>query len=291
MASFNNTILTYKGEALLAKVSAGMTLMVFSQLKTSDYEYPSSEDFQALTTLADVKQSSPVSNVLKVTSTSVRVRTSFNNAGLASGYYLRAIAVFAIDPDEGEILYSITTSLIPDWIAPITGINSSTMLIDIITSVSSSTNVSIDVDPNGLATIDDIDILRTEQTSASSSLQASKADVVYVDSITSALASESSFLQTTKADKSYVDSVTSALASGSPKGTYATLSALQTAFPTGNSNIYVVTADGKWYYWNGSAWTAGGVYQATSIADGSVTINKLDSVLQSLFINDGEVWQ
>ncbi|MGG1527028.1 SGNH/GDSL hydrolase family protein [Peribacillus frigoritolerans] len=61
-----------------------------------------------------------------------------------------------------------------------------------------------------------------------------------------------------------------AVASGSPKGTYVTLAALQSAFPTGNSNMYVVTADGKWYYWNGTAWTAGGVYQSTGIADNSV---------------------
>jgi lysophospholipase L1-like esterase len=55
-----------------------------------------------------------------------------------------------------------------------------------------------------------------------------------------------------------------AVASGSPKGVYATLSALQTAFPSGNSNIYIVTADGGWYYWSGSAWTKGGTYQSAS---------------------------
>lgn len=53
------------------------------------------------------------------------------------------------------------------------------------------------------------------------------------------------------------------VASGSPKGVYATLELLQASYPTGNTNIYVVIADGKWYYWNGSAWTAGGIYQST----------------------------
>lgn len=65
------------------------------------------------------------------------------------------------------------------------------------------------------------------------------------------------------------------LASGSPKGTYATLTDLQTAYPSGNTNIYVVTADGKWYYWNGSAWTSGGVYQSIGIADASITANNI----------------
>lgn len=67
-----------------------------------------------------------------------------------------------------------------------------------------------------------------------------------------------------------------AMASGSPKGVYATLYALQTAYPTGTTGAYLVTGDGKWYYWSGSAWTVGGTYQATGIADKSVTLSKLD---------------
>lgn len=85
-----------------------------------------------------------------------------------------------------------------------------------------------------------------------------------------------------KADKTYVDNNFASLdtkinsqASGSPKAVYATVAALTTAFPTGNSNIYLVTADSKWYYWNGSAWTAGGVYQSTGLADDSVTYRKI----------------
>jgi len=63
--------------------------------------------------------------------------------------------------------------------------------------------------------------------------------------------------------------------SGSPKGVYATLALLQSAFPTGTTGVYVVTADGKWYYWSGSAWVAGGTYQATGIADNSITGKKI----------------
>lgn len=75
----------------------------------------------------------------------------------------------------------------------------------------------------------------------------------------------------TKAEVSAVDTKITNIGNASPKGTYATLSALQTAFPTGTTGIYLVTADGKWHYWNGSAWTAGGVYQSTGIADNSLT--------------------
>lgn len=79
-----------------------------------------------------------------------------------------------------------------------------------------------------------------------------------------------------KANKADVNTAIANMGSASPKGTYATLSALQTAFPTGTTGIYVVTADGKWYYWSGTAWTAGGVYQSTGIAESSITNEALD---------------
>ena len=53
------------------------------------------------------------------------------------------------------------------------------------------------------------------------------------------------------------------IGNGSPKGVYATLSDLESAYPTGTAGIYVVSADGHWYYWNGSAWTDGGAYLST----------------------------
>ena len=61
------------------------------------------------------------------------------------------------------------------------------------------------------------------------------------------------------------------LASGSPKGVFASLTALQAAKPDGDTGIYVVSADGKWYYWDGSAWAAGGVYQSDRIALKSIS--------------------
>jgi len=48
---------------------------------------------------------------------------------------------------------------------------------------------------------------------------------------------------------------------------------------TGSTATFAVTTAGtnygNWYWWNGSAWTLGGVFQATGVADGSVTSAKL----------------
>lgn len=64
--------------------------------------------------------------------------------------------------------------------------------------------------------------------------------------------------------------------SNSPKGTYATLTALNAAYPNGDSNVYVIAADGTWRYWNGTTWASGGLYQSAGIADDSIAYEKLD---------------
>ena len=73
--------------------------------------------------------------------------------------------------------------------------------------------------------------------------------------------------------RSEVESV----ASGSPKGVYSTLADLQSAYPTGTSGIYVVSADGHWYYWNGSAWTDGGIY-LSSLPDNKMSKTSTNSL-------------
>lgn len=68
----------------------------------------------------------------------------------------------------------------------------------------------------------------------------------------------------TKQQIDNLDSQIESLANGSPKGVYDTVDDLNLAFSTGDTNVYLVKADGNWYYWNGTAWTAGGVYQSTN---------------------------
>lgn len=68
---------------------------------------------------------------------------------------------------------------------------------------------------------------------------------------------------------------------GNPSGVYATLTELKNKYPNGNSNIYVVTGTGNWYYWSGTDWLSGGKYQETGIADFSVTTSKASRLVQS----------
>ena len=53
-----------------------------------------------------------------------------------------------------------------------------------------------------------------------------------------------------------VEARTQAIVNGGARGVYATLSALQSDNPS-HDYIYVVLADGHWYYWDGTQWGDG----------------------------------
>ncbi|QGJ84691.1 baseplate/receptor binding protein [Lactococcus phage proPhi6] len=64
------------------------------------------------------------------------------------------------------------------------------------------------------------------------------------------------------------------IVNGTPKGVYASLDALKSAFPNGTAGIYVTSDNGHWYYWN-NGWIDGGIYQSTAIQDDSLSYKKL----------------
>ena len=71
------------------------------------------------------------------------------------------------------------------------------------------------------------------------------------------------------------DDVLSLIGSLKPSGTDTSTNIL--AY-TSNKGIYVATDNGHWYYWDGTKYADGGVYQAKEIADGSVSVEKTDFV-------------
>ena len=87
---------------------------------------------------------------------------------------------------------------------------------------------------------------------------------------------------TVSTQNSHINSLTNmvnSVTSGSPKGVYATLTALTTADPD-HDYIYVVIEDGKWYYYN-NGWTAGGVYQsAEGVMQYELTGNLFDKTTE-----------
>lgn len=73
-----------------------------------------------------------------------------------------------------------------------------------------------------------------------------------------------------------INSKVNSVAEGSP------LVASSTSGMTNTSRIYVNTTDGNWYYYNGSEWVVGGIYQATKLAENSVEYTNFSVNTQGL---------
>lgn len=155
MANFKTTIITQKGHALIAKLEAGTATSNFKKICTSDYDYSSlsNSQLEELTSIRDTKQTILPDKISVINKATVKVSGTLTNTELKTGYYIRTIALYAVDPDEGEILYSITPSTLSDFIPPNNGVTSSGVIIDLLTTVSNAENVSIDVDPNAIVSI------------------------------------------------------------------------------------------------------------------------------------------
>ena len=155
MGAFNSAIITKKGQALLTKVVQGSIKLEFTHIKTSENKL--SGDLASLTNIGTVKQAEKIASIVRQNDYNVKVSTSFSNKGLTTGYYVRNIGLYAMDPQEGEILYSISvadeSTATADWMPPFNGANISSLMVDLITAVSSASSVNITVDPTAFATV------------------------------------------------------------------------------------------------------------------------------------------
>lgn len=164
MGAFKSAVITAKGQALLSKVIAGTTKLAFTKIAIS--ENTLSGDLAKLTGIGTIKQSNKVASVVQQNGANVKVSTSFSNETLGSGYYIRNIGLYATDPNDGEILYSISvadeSAATADWMPPYNGIGVSSLLVDLVTAVSNAANVNVTVDPSAGATVAQITNLQEQ---------------------------------------------------------------------------------------------------------------------------------
>ena len=160
MAEFSKLIITGKGQTLIAKMIAENAGMKFTKIATSGTMYKP-EQLEGLEALTDIKQTSLIAKITRTNDVAVKIETSFNNLELTEGYYMRALGLYADDPDEGEILYAVTTEVSGNcYIPPYNGVTVSGAYVKLITTVGNAQHVSLEVDAAATATIGNIQDLR-----------------------------------------------------------------------------------------------------------------------------------
>ncbi|WWR16515.1 hypothetical protein V1224_03410 [Lachnospiraceae bacterium JLR.KK008] len=160
MAEFSKLMMTGKGQALIAKVIAGTGNVEFTKIVTSSTAYEP-EQTEGLTELANVEQTSLISSIMRTNEVAVKIETSFNNLELTAGYYMRSLGLYAIDPDEGEILYAVTTEVSGNCYMPAyNGVTVSGAYVKLIATVGNAEHISLEVNAAATATIGNIRELR-----------------------------------------------------------------------------------------------------------------------------------
>ncbi|MEY8339068.1 hypothetical protein AALB16_13805, partial [Lachnospiraceae bacterium 62-35] len=155
MGVYKKAIITEQGEAALAQAMAGNEVIRFSHARISDYTYPTGTDFRKLTELQDIKQEIIPSNVQIMNESTISVRTLFENKAVLTEYLIQNIGLYIMIGDR-EILFSVSQAETPDLMPVYNGIAPSSFLYNIFLAVSQADEISVNVNPAGTATIQDI---------------------------------------------------------------------------------------------------------------------------------------
>ena len=154
MSAFNGLKFTQKGLNLQAKAQIGTELQ-YTRIGIGDGHYTG--NILDITNIVHQVMSLPITS-LSVKNGQARVGSALSNADLTVGFYLREIGVFAIDPDEGEILYCYANAgNFAGYVPPAGGGDVVEKEVELITTVGTAPNVTANIDPSVFATIGAID--------------------------------------------------------------------------------------------------------------------------------------
>lgn len=156
MAVFSKLITTENGRTLIARMLSGGEKVVFTKVCSSDREY-GLEELGSLEELAEIRQTSSVSKVSRTNDISVKVEAVFTNTELTEGYYMRTVALYARGGEGEEVLYAAAAETSGNCFMPaFGGITVSGAYIQLVTTVSNTENVTLEVDNSVFATIGNI---------------------------------------------------------------------------------------------------------------------------------------
>lgn len=184
MANWQGAILTNKGRSLQAKVEGGLCQLALTKLKTGDGTLAPGQTLEALTDLVSPKQNIGISAVVVDEDQPgvVYVKGILSNAELTTGYLVKELGLFATDPDDGEILYAVTVDSNPDYLQDNTSATVITEALKLAIAVSNTSDVVATLDPEGLLTVEDMDIHNADEDAHDGILQ--KVSTLLADVVT-----------------------------------------------------------------------------------------------------------
>lgn len=155
LGTFADNAITSLGEALISKALTGEQIK-FTRIVLGDGYMPAAQSPQTMTDVVSPRVEVPITKCELNTSGDAVVGGRWDNSQQAEGFFWRELALYAEDPDAGEILYSYGNSGgTAEWI-PAASATVVEKLIDVITFVGYASDVTAVFDPNFNISIDSI---------------------------------------------------------------------------------------------------------------------------------------
>lgn len=153
MSNWNGLVLTKKGQLLQAKVGTGIVLAL-TKMKLGSGVLPEGTALEDLTDLVTPEQNVGIAAKEVLTEQKMcKISATITNVGLSAGYYVRELGVFANDPDDGEILYAVTSDSAPDYLPEEGGSTAVSQEFAVYIAASNASDVNVSIDTGALATM------------------------------------------------------------------------------------------------------------------------------------------
>lgn len=165
MPNWNGLVLTKKGQLLQAKVGTGVVLAL-TKMKLGSGVLPNGTSLEDLTDLVTPEQNVGIASKEVLTDQKMcKISATITNVGLSAGYYVRELGVFANDPDDGEILYAVTSDSAPDYLPPEGGSTAVSQEFAVYIAASNASDVNVSIDSGALATMGYVETAITDHNS------------------------------------------------------------------------------------------------------------------------------
>lgn len=155
-------VITNDGLELMSKLISETATAQFTKISASDHDY-SNIDPKTLIELEDVRQTVLVSGISRVDKTLIEIIAAFDNKDLETGYYAKALGVFAEDQDGNEILFCVGVE--PDhtsYLPPFSGRTTSSITYRLKIKVNNSEQVIMEALPGANVTVEQFEEFRGE---------------------------------------------------------------------------------------------------------------------------------
>lgn len=166
MGQYNSGVITSAGQQLITQAIAGDGVISFPYMKTSSWAIPAGTNIPALTDLQNIEQTVTPGDAQIFNGTMIQVSALFSNsnkgAEITEAYLVQTVGLWAQITGGQPTLFAVYQATTPDQMPAYNNVAPSSLIYALQATVQQASQLTVQVNPAGAATAQDIANLRTE---------------------------------------------------------------------------------------------------------------------------------